>query len=367
VAIMLNGRGFARRLYVVAVPLAVYAAWWLGWGHTASSSISVDNALGAPEYIFDSFRLTISNLTGLFRLEDQMERIVSAGLAVAVIGAGVWAMVSRRRLPKAFLIAAAVALAFWGLAALNLAPGRGFDASRYQYPGAVLTLMMLAGAFEGMKIQPRFLAALAAVALFAIVANVFAMRDGYWGVFKPLSDKGTAGLTAVDLTSDSVDPGLAVGMNADDRAFVLAGAYLEAEDRYGPASWSEAELAEQSEAARARADQILTLALPVASAPARSMGAPCRTVEAAPGGGESVPLTTRTFTFRPQGDAYAGLLRFADTTLKGVAFGSPGKKTLVDVPPDESDRPWRIAFGGTGKVKVCAGGTGFEPGTGPQP
>jgi len=366
VALLLERKDLVRRLYVVAIPLAIYAGWWLGWGHTAPNSISFDNALNAPEYVFDAFRLAVSNMTGAFRANGTPEQILTSLLAIGLVAAAGVSMYQRRWIPRAFLVALVIALAFWGLAALNLSPGRGFQASRYQYPGVVFVLMMLAGAFEGVKFRPRLVVVIAAVAAFAIVANVFAMRDGYWGVFKPLSDKGVAGLTAIDLASGSVDPGVPVGMNQGDTALVTAGAYLDAEERYGEASWTEPEIEEASEWARNRIDQVLLTALPVGIAPARSLGEPCKVVNATPGGEESVPLKSQTFTYRPRGQVFLALRRFADTTVAGATVSKPGSKTVVNVPADESDRPWHISFIGSSKVKVCAGGTGFEPGTGPD-
>jgi len=362
VDLLLRRKDLTRRLYIVAIPLAVYAAWWLGWGHTAPSSLSFDNAINAPEYVFNAFRLAVSNVTGEFRASGQTGEILGVILAIGVIALAAISMFTRHRLPRAFLVAAAIGLAFWGLAALNLAPGRGYQASRYQFPGAVFLLMMLAGAFDGVKVRPRTVMAVGAVALFAITVNIIAMRDGYRDVFKPLSDKGIAGLTAIDIASGTVDPGVAVGMNADDRALVTAGDYLDAEDRYGSVSWSEPEIEDSSEAARARIDQILVAALPITGTPARSLGDRCRVVRATPEGRQSIPLASSGFTFRPRRDVFLGVRRFADATVAGAAFGRAGSKTRVTVPADESDRPWRISFIGQGPVRVCDGGSPPSPG-----
>ena len=42
-----------RRLYVVAVPVAIYALWWLGWGHTAESALSLANVGKAPSFVIN--------------------------------------------------------------------------------------------------------------------------------------------------------------------------------------------------------------------------------------------------------------------------------------------------------------------------
>lgn len=360
VAIALRRRDLLRTVYVVVVPLAVYAIWWLGWGHTAESALSLHNATGAPEYVFNAFRTALANLTGAFRLEGGIETLFTALLALAVVAYTAWSLYSRRTLPKAFLIGAAVALAFWGLSALNLAPGRGYMASRYQFPGAVFLLMTFAGAFDGVRIRPRVLAGLAAVALFAIVVNVFALRDGYRDIFKPLSDKGMAGLTALDLApEDSVDPNVAIGMNADDSAVVTAGGYYEAEDRYGSGGWAESEIADESAAARQRIDQVSVLALPVSNriVPTLGRGGECVNVPATADGNQNLPLPSRTFSYRPSEDTILTLGRFADGTPTGAGITEAGQSSLVTIPADDSDVPWRIGFIGEGKVRVCSAGS----------
>ena len=53
------------RLYVAFVPLALYAIWWLGWGHTAESTFSLDNVLESPKYVFDAASQAMASLLGL--------------------------------------------------------------------------------------------------------------------------------------------------------------------------------------------------------------------------------------------------------------------------------------------------------------
>jgi hypothetical protein len=43
-----------RRLYVVAVPALLYAAWWVGWGHDADTALSFHNAAATPTFVLDA-------------------------------------------------------------------------------------------------------------------------------------------------------------------------------------------------------------------------------------------------------------------------------------------------------------------------
>ena len=51
---MITGARWRRRAYIVVVPVALFALWWLGWGHTAENHASLGNLAAAPKYVFDS-------------------------------------------------------------------------------------------------------------------------------------------------------------------------------------------------------------------------------------------------------------------------------------------------------------------------
>ena len=54
-----------RRAYVVLVPAALYALWWLGWGHTAQSTVGIKNIATSASYVIDGLSSSISSLLGL--------------------------------------------------------------------------------------------------------------------------------------------------------------------------------------------------------------------------------------------------------------------------------------------------------------
>ena len=54
-----------RRLYIVAVPALLYAAWWVGWGHTADTALSLHNAANTPHFILDAADAVFASLFGL--------------------------------------------------------------------------------------------------------------------------------------------------------------------------------------------------------------------------------------------------------------------------------------------------------------
>mgnify|MGYP001241898129 CR=1 FL=1 len=348
-------RMFTSRIWIVAVPTAIYVAWWLGWGHTAQSGLSADNVAGAPKYVFEAFRLNVGILTGTFKVEGSMGIGLMRLITVALVAAtGIW-LFRRRRLPRPLLVAVAIGLAFWGLAALNQIPGREFGASRYLLPGAVFVLMMLAGALDGYRVKSRYVVMVAAIAVIAIVSNIQVMSSGY-EILKPLSDKGIAGLTALDIAGEQGRPDGLLGMNEDDSAVVVSADYFDAEEKYGSAAWSPDEIADSPEEARVHMDEVLISFLPVTSTGVDpvSPGTRCTTVKAGSGSGvESVKVTGRNFTASPKSDVFILLSRFADLPTTGAAFASGDSTIRVDIPPDRAGGEWRVGFAGSGSVTVC--------------
>ena len=146
-------------------------------------------------------------------------------------------------------------------------------------------------------------------------------------------------------------------MNQNDTAMVAAGAYFAAEDKYGSAAWSEPEIEESSALARSRLDEILVAALPIGSVPLSGglASSACRLVQAGTlESADVVSLPSRRFTFEPEKSVFLLVGRYGDGATTGAAAAESGVTTLVRVPRDSSDKPWRIGFFGGGEVRVCA-------------
>ena len=106
---------------------SLYALWWLGWGHEASRTTSLENLADAPLYVFDSIASAISSLLGLATPRD--ESAVGAYdwgrvLAVAAIGLAGWRLVRLGSVPRWLWVVAAIAFSFWLLSAFNQIPDR---------------------------------------------------------------------------------------------------------------------------------------------------------------------------------------------------------------------------------------------------
>ena len=353
VDLLLRRDGRIQRLWVVIVPSLIYAVWWAGWGRHEPTAIRAENALDAPLWIFNALRLAIADTNGSFRLAGETGDIVTGVVCVLVLTGLALYLNRSRKVPRAFLVALAIGLAFWVLAALN---SRDYAAVRYQLPGVVFLLMMVAGAVDGATIRPRVLGLIAVIALVGISFNLVEMRDGYREFFRPLSDKGVAGLTALEISRATVERDHEVGLNADGSLAVTAGDYFDAEQRYGSTAWDLDEVARQTPDARAAVDRALVGTLPVSGValPSGLAASSCRMFAAGtPGSEPPIPLPARTFTFHPENSVFLAVGRYGDGATTGATYGEAGVETLVRVPKDGSGEAWRIGFLGTGRVRVC--------------
>jgi hypothetical protein len=360
-------RDWRRRAFVVAVPVALYAIWWLGWGHTAESAFSLHNVATTPLYVFDSFAAAIAALLGL---ATPVEGIASpAGLdwgrplAVLLGGLAIWRLYRVERIPRSLWVVLAIALSFWILGGFDVKSGRVAWASRYQYPAAAMVLLVAADLLRGVKLGRRLVIPALAVVVAAVASNLLFLHESYES-YERTSRLERADLTAVEIARDTVEPGLILSEDIADTGYVPveAGAYLSARDAFGSPAYTEAELEAAPEEARIPADKVLAAALgielaPGAPAPLSRQGcqvlgptaAAPAVVELPPGGallrageGASIELD---------------LGRFADDSPVQMGGLSSGWNRLA-IPTDLSRRPWRAQLSGSGTVTLCDRGSG---------
>ncbi|HWT90962.1 MAG TPA: hypothetical protein VN179_07580, partial [Solirubrobacterales bacterium] len=132
-----------RRLYVVAVPLLLYGAWYLGWGHTAQSSLSVDNVLSSPRYVGEGIVSSLDALLALGTIGDEVVGRSKWGLPLlgVLLALVAYGQLRRPGFPRGLWPALAATAGFWFLAAFNTMPGREPYSSRYLYIGALFFIL----------------------------------------------------------------------------------------------------------------------------------------------------------------------------------------------------------------------------------
>jgi hypothetical protein len=358
--------GGRRRLWIPAVPLAMYGLWWLGWGHDANSTVTLHNIAASPSYILDGLAGSLTSLLGLTAGGTRFDpahldwgRPLLVG-AAAIAFLRVWWLrrdpdaASTRRL---LVGVGALALAFWALAAFNAAGTlRPPTAPRYELAGAAFLLLIAAGLCGRRRLSPAAWAIVFGVSLIAAATNLYLLHSRWEGLVH-LSDFQRAALTALELERDRVPPDFQVRTADTGIPFaeiVSAGPYLHASDEYGSPAYNLPELWSAPSGARDAADRTVASALGIAPVPGRERTSACQTAKLTetPMTGD-LPPGGATFWVKPGSTASLALARFA--THYPVDFGElPSGTSVVRVPTDPVAAPWRFQLQGSGPVQICA-------------
>ena len=324
--------GLSRRLWVAAVPLALYAAWYAFYGVSGARSENVD---GIPRYAARALAAALASVTGLADGAPSPYLVsITYGryLAVAAVLLVVVIAVRRRGLPRLALAAMAAAVALWIAEALAYFPnGREAAQSRYQYAGAALVLLAATALASGWRPTRRTGAALAVVTAAIVVSNTHLLheRAAFW---TENSEYVAAETGAIEIARDVVEPGFVpedpftasvIGVH---NLPIAAGPYLSAAAEYGSIADSPRELARRPEAVREAVDLVLAHAERLAPRPAA--GARCR---------PAADAELRPGTLSASGTL--ALRRFADRH-RHVRL-ELGEGARVTLPADGSAVPWR--------------------------
>jgi hypothetical protein len=377
VAIALK-RGPLRRGWVIAVPVLLYAVWYVGWGQQGPSELTFGHIATSPAYALDGFASSTGSLLGLgtpalFGGTGGIEW--GRPLLVALVAGGAWLLRSRLPIRGWLLVALAVGLSFWLLTGANAGLGRPPYASRYQYVGAVFVLMIAAECAAGWRPGWRALVTVFAVAFAASISNLSLLHQAYQSLAgqTPVIRGDLAGL---EIAADTVNPDLVLSTeNSGYNYFaqLRAGQYLSAADKFGSPAYTQAELQGAPEQGRLGADKVLAAALrlsfqPLAKPPApgstppRLVGPPgavigtssgCLTVRRV---GSALPVVAlppggAVLTTPAGAQATVGLRRFA--TGFPIVAGTVQGAARLDIPEDRSSRPWELQLDPTDHVTVC--------------
>jgi hypothetical protein len=357
VKVLLGPRPRRRLVYVLA-PVGAYALWWLGWGHTAQSHISLENFEHLPEFILDAAGAGVASLLGGDPADPSrpshaplLGQLLLLVLAIAI---GVRSA-RERKISQGLVVVLVLAFTFWALTGLDREFGRSPVSSRYQFPSAVFLLLILGETLRGLRIPRLAVVAAALVSAVAVYGgiSIFHREQGLWEGF---GDSWRATLGALEIGGDRVSPDFLVPMDGPPLTY---GEYARAAEVYGTPAYGEAELS--GALIGAKADETLVAALGISllrQASGQSLaGAPqCNRY----GGAE---LTSHRLAIEPGKTvtlADAGsrplqvtLARFGPPP--GVVVGglAPGGTGPLAIPSDDSARPWLVGIEGRGPLRVC--------------
>ena len=361
VALEIASRGDRfRRVWVVAVPTAVWLAWYLGWGHNATNFVSFHNFATLLNYVPDGISSSLSSILGLGAPRDETAITPldwGRPLLVAAAGVAIWRLATMGPVPRRFWTALALLTVFFALTGLNASFFGQADSGRYQYAGGIFVILVAAELARGIRVGRWLTAGALAVACLAALSNFSTLRDSANGL-AGIARQEKGGLAALELTRGQVDPRFHLTEENSDVDYLLllrADRYFSAVDDWGSPSYTPAELASSSEESRVAADKVFAAALRVKLAPAGAgftrprgcrplaQGSPVRL----PSGGAVVSATSG----RPK----LALRRYSLTDWP-VPLGSlkAGETATLAIPRDLSPVPWSLALTGPGAVTVCA-------------
>jgi len=353
-----------RRLWIFAVPIALYAVWWLWARRFGQLETELANVHLIPRTVFDGLASVAGSLTGLNPTGSGtpagQTTVTTAGAVLAVAAVGVLALRIRRGgVPTTLWVSLAIVLTYWAQIALG---GREADTARYVLVGATMVLLVAADAVRGLRLRPVAIAAVFVVVALALPANIAKLKDGRDAML-PEADANRAEYAMLDLARAHVDPAFVPTTDprvqrAGGAVFVpmAAGPYFEGEDRYGPLGFSLDRIRGESTTVRDVSDATLVAGLDLSlhSTEPPTDPAACPSVtdatakdaaffELAPGG---ALLGSRG------GEVELGLSRFSAGRYDVPVGRLPaGEWATLRIPPDSAPEPWLAIV--SGPVYVC--------------
>ena len=352
-----------QRAFVPVIPAALWALWYLGWGHTAHTFVSFTNAAKLPSYVLDGLSSSISEYLGLsqpFGVTESPSLAWGRPLLVLLAALAIWRVYRVGRPSKRLWVTLAILLSYWSLTGLNSSIFALPTVGRYQYLGLVGLALVASELLRGARIGRWATTGILALAVLAALSNVTRLRDAATGL-AGIAQQTRGDLAALELARDRVDPALELNQQNSDVDYIGlldARSYLSAVDAYGSPAYTPAELSSAPELARVAADKVSGAALRIHLQPAPPGTAQrCLRVDAARS--PSAPVPTGGFVIRAQSAGVdAGLRRYAKTAFP-LSLGTlpPGKPQLLRIPPDRSSVPWTIQLTGSGQATVCPAGT----------
>ena len=338
--------------WIVAIPLALYIVWWIGY---QQSSFHRHDILVAPSFLARGLATTLSALFGLGGATgfDGVGTLETWGpaLLIAVLALIVWRVAVLRTLPPRAVCLAAILLSFWLLTAVSRAFLTEPYASRYLYIGAFLTLLLAVELARGLAPRWPVTLAIAVVVAGAIISNIGAIRDA-GRLLRAEGQVTRADLGALEIARPVIPRGyVAHGMPGYPFVAVPAAAYFRTARDIGTPAASPITIVHDPESVRAVVDSELIGAHGVALRPSATAGAGLSCLNVAHRFVASVP--PGGLLLKADGaPATVAIRRFADA-YHSLGTVTPGRPVAVLIAPDRSPKPWLLEVSPGSTVAAC--------------
>jgi hypothetical protein len=331
-----------ERLWVIAVPFALYVLWYVFYG-TNRAEVH-DYAISAL-WAWVALCNAAGAIIGERQNEPGQEMLI---LILVVLAYRLFRIQAAGRVRMAAI--ATLLVSFYGLTAISRHDVAPPSSSRYLTVGVVFLLLMLVEAARGWKIRAWVPYVVLFLALVSFSKdNTIAFKDGRT-LFLERSDHVRASLTAVDLLGrERVAPKFEIAPYA--APFLEAGHWFDALDGLrGNPAYTLAQLRRAPAGARAFADDTLVRGGGLAISPAAALAGSCRPAWAAQTSGVVPPSGVRVQAPRSKHVTISARRFGPDWIVVGVLPIPPGR--AVDLRPlaDASQQRYRLRAPGAASV-----------------
>ncbi len=259
-----------RRAWVLAVPAAVFGAWWLFFRAPSTDPVFSTRAIDVVHFAADSWTSITATVFGLAGILDEpsFDQTIAQIAAAALFASLVVVLVVRRgRVPASFWAALTALVVL--VASTRLSPSgflRSPEEIRYLYPEAVLFLLLLVELAGVARVRGWAALALTGVLVLGLAYNVDRLRDG--GATARLdSQRALAQYTVYEMAGSRLREDFKPSEFA-----ASAGEYADASGRYGSVTEPIAEIAATPPLVREAADDALAGSFGLALRPAQGLG-----------------------------------------------------------------------------------------------
>lgn len=369
---LLLGEDRWGRIWVVAVPVAFYAAWWIWAQQFDQSEIELINAQHFPLDAASALAAIAGSVTGLNPTGPEVSVVVTTVtpfggvLAAAAVVALVWRL-TLGPVPRTLWLFLVAVLAYWFTIALG---DRQPDSSRYLLAGTVLVLLVAADALAGSRLGPVAFAAICVVVLLALPANLAKFYEGRRYQLND-ADATRTEYSMLELARGRVEPGYQASADPDvvetgGGAFIglAADEYFRASGEFGSLAYSLEQVRDRDLLFRQVADVTLAKALRIEMVETGHPGRRSSCFEsgdASPDAPRYFDVGTGSVLLRPmtRDPVAVKLGRFAKEASRfAVGQVEPGSWGRFEIPPDRAPDRWRVLLDAPAVVCQAAGPTG---------
>lgn len=354
-----------RRAWIFAVPLALFAIWWLWARKFGQSEVELLNFRLIPIDFTNALAAVVGSLLGVIPtgpgVDPNVTGITPWGTVFAAVAAGALIYRIRQgRVPFGLWVALAVLLAYWFEITMADRPP---DSTRYLFVGAVGIFLIAASALRGRKITNLALLIAAWVVALAIPPNIAKFYDERASSVTDAHHTRTE-YAMYELARDHVDPEYMSVADPNVSALggylfipLSAGTYFEAADEFGSLAFPLDRIRSERIGLRQIADATLVGALALKLRPTETPAGAAECPKSLDGRPDS-----SVFFFVDRGGAQLGSLaqrpvevavgRFG-TGGAGISLGrlEPGEWADLRIPPDSAPDRWWVTV--DGPVSVC--------------